>query len=327
MGKPKNIEVHNAFDLSVTAKNFISISSLKDIQKLDHLQADPYLVLGSATNIILDEYFDGTIIHVLIHDIIRGDDGMVSVGAGLPWHQLIEYCLTHDLYGIENLTLIPGLVGAAPVQNIGAYGAEVCSVIHSVTCYNFTTKEIETLSNAACIFSYRDSIFKSKNYLILSVQFQFHKLFQPDLSYPSLAQFLREHHLEDDAVSPRVLSQSIQTIRESKLPWPENIPNVGSIFKNPIVETDSIPEDFLEGHRWLTADGQTKLSAARLMELVLGSIKIPSTLGFHEKHSLVLINKGGAMFTEVTELLRDIQQQVQLLHGIQLHVEPEIIGS
>ncbi|MDA7796775.1 UDP-N-acetylmuramate dehydrogenase [Gammaproteobacteria bacterium] len=327
MGKPENIKVNNAFDLSVTAKNIISISCLEDIQQLRQLDSGPRLVLGSATNVILDEYFDGTVIHVLMHKITQGDNGVVSVGAGLPWHELINYCLTQDLYGIENLTLIPGLVGAAPVQNIGAYGVEVSSVIHSVTCYNFATQEIETLSNVACMFAYRDSVFKSKNYMILSVQFHFQKVFQPDLSYPSLVQFLADHHLAHDEVSPRVLSQSIQAIRESKLPWPEDIPNVGSIFKNPIIETDSIPADFLEGHRWLMADGQTKLSAARLIELVLTGIEIPPTLDFYKKHSLVLINRGGAVFSEVTELLRAIQQQVHLLHGIQLLVEPEIIES
>ena len=327
MGNPEQLSVKNAFNLPVTAKNFISISSLEDIQKLNNLEADHYLVLGSATNIILDEYFDGTMIHVLMNDIVLEADGMVSVGAGLHWHELIEYCLVHDLYGIENLTLIPGLVGAAPVQNIGAYGVEVSSVIFGVTCYNFATQKIEILSNEACNFSYRDSIFKSKDYLILSVQFKFQEVFEPNLSYPSLAQFLTEHQLDRNDVLPRVLSESIQAIRESKLPSLDEIPNVGSIFKNPIVKTETIPVDFLADHRWLMPDGQTKLSAARLIELVLESIDIPPTLGFYEKHSLVLINNGGAVFSQITKLLTEIQRQVHLLHGIQLRVEPEIIGS
>lgn len=327
MSNPHQLTVNNAFNLAVTAKQFISISSLKDIPKLHHLQADEFLVLGSATNLILDEYFDGTLIQVLMDDIVLETDRILSVGAGLHWHDLIDHTLAHDLYGIENLTLIPGLVGASPVQNIGAYGVEVSSVIHSVTCYNFVTKKIETLSNEACNFSYRDSIFKSKDYLIMRVQFKFHELFEPNLSYPSLAQFLKEHQLDHDTVSPRVLSESIQAIRESKLPAPDKIPNVGSIFKNPIVETESIPADFLADHRWLMPDGQTKLSAARLVELVLDSVEVPPSLGFYEKHSLVLINKGGAVFSEITKLLKEIQQQVLFLHGVQLRVEPEIIGS
>ena len=327
MSNPHQLTVNNAFNLAVTAKQFISISSLKDIPKLHHLQADEFLVLGSATNIILDEYFPGTLIQVLMNDIFLETDGILSVGAGLHWHELIEHTLAHDLYGIENLTLIPGLVGASPVQNIGAYGVEVSSVIHSVTCYNFATKKIETLSNEACNFSYRDSIFKSKDFLILSVQFNFQEVFAPNLSYPSLAQFLKKHQLDRDALSPRVLSESIQAIRESKLPAPDEIPNVGSIFKNPIVETETIPADFLADHRWLMPDGQTKLSAARLVELVLDSVEVPPSLGFYEKHSLVLINKGGAVFSEITKLLKEIQQQVLSLHGVQLRVEPEIIGS
>ena len=161
----------------------------------------------------------------------------------------------------------------------------------------------------------------------MSVQFKFQEVFEPNLSYPSLAQFLSEHQLDRKAVSPRVLSESIQAIRESKLPSLDEIPNVGSIFKNPIVKTETIPVDFLADHRWLMPDGQTKLSAARLIELVLESIDIPPTLGFYEKHSLVLINNGGAVFSQITKLLTEIQRQVHLLHGIQLRVEPEIIGS
>ena len=319
--------IDNAFKLEVAAKQIISIESLEDALSLRELQLDSYLVLGSATNMIVEKFYDGTIIKVSMSEIEQISEDITSVGAGLSWDKLISYCIDNNLFGIENLTLIPGSVGAAPVQNIGAYGAEVSSVIESVTCYNFSTKQVEILSKAECKFSYRQSIFQSKAYLILSVQFRFSKVFNPNISYPSLLQYLEQENINHDSLSSRQLSSAIQSIRESKLPSPDKIPNVGSIFKNPIVNSDSIDLDFLSGHRWELPEGKTKLSAARLLETVMVGIKIPPSLGFYEKHSLVLINRGGAVFKEVIELLKDIQDEVHGLYGINLEIEPEIVGS
>ncbi len=319
--------IANAFNLNVTAKRVISIDVLEDTKSLDALEAGSYLVIGSVTNIIMNELYDGTIINVSMNEIEQASNGITSVGAGLPWDKLISYCLDHELYGIENLTLIPGLVGAAPVQNIGAYGVEVSSVIETVTCYNFQSGKIEILQNVDCNFSYRKSIFQTKKYLILSVQFRFSKLFKPNLSYPSLLEFLEKKNINHHSISPRELSTIIQAIRESKLPSPKDTPNVGSIFKNPIVDSNSIALDFLEGHRWNESEGLTKLSAARLLELVMPSISIPPSLGFYEKHSLVLINRGGAVFAEIIKLLKDIQTEVKRLYGVDLDIEPEILGS
>ena len=322
-----NLPIDNAFNLEVKARQAIIINALEDTQSLKALKNDKYLVIGSATNMIMNKLFEGTIIKVSMDDIKQVSDGTLSVGAGLPWDKLIAYCLDNNFFGIENLTLIPGLVGAAPVQNIGAYGVEVSSVVESVTCYNFVTQQIEILTKSECNFSYRQSIFQTKQYLILSVQFRFNKLFKPDLSYPSLVQFLEQENINSSEISPVQLSSCIQAIRESNLPSPSVTPNVGSIFKNPIVESDSIDLDFLKGHRWDAEEGQIKLSAARLLETVMPSINIPPSLGFYEKHSLVLINRGGAVFSEVVKLLKDIQDKVQSLYGIDLEIEPEILGS
>ena len=212
-----NLLIDNAFQLEVAAKQIISIESLEDALSLRELQLDSYLVLGSATNMIVDKFYDGTIIKVSMREIEQISEDITSVGAGLSWDKLISYCLDNKLFGIENLTLIPGSVGAAPVQNIGAYGVEVSSVIESVTCYNFSTKQVEILSKAECKFSYRQSIFQSKAYLILSVQFRFSKVFNPNISYPSLLQFLEQESINHDSLSSRQLSSAIQSIRESKL--------------------------------------------------------------------------------------------------------------
>tara|TARA_B110000438_G_scaffold97827_1_gene96858 strand:- start:639 stop:1613 length:975 start_codon:yes stop_codon:yes gene_type:complete len=322
-----DLSINNAFKLDARAKQIILIKDPEDTQNLHDLRGENYLVIGSATNMIMDEIYNGTIIKVSMSEIEQISEDITSVGAGLSWDKLISYCIDNKLFGIENLTLIPGSVGAAPVQNIGAYGVEVSSVIETVTCYNFSTKQVEVLSKAECKFSYRQSIFQTKAYLILSVQFRFSKVFNPNLSYPSLLQFLEQESINHDFLSSQQLSSAIQSIRESKLPSPNEMPNVGSIFKNPIVNSVSIDLDFLSGHRWELPEGKTKLSAARLLETVMPEINIPPSLGFYEKHSLVLINRGDAVFNEVIELLKDIHDEVHDLYGIELEIEPEIIGS
>jgi len=318
--------ISNSFDLKAKAKNYIHINSLDDLSMLDEVNQDEILILGAGTNVILSDYYDGTVISVQLKEIeINGN--CIAVGAGLNWADLIEHCLINELYGIENLTHIPGSVGAAPVQNIGAYGVEISSFIRSIECFNLSTRKIETLNNDQCEFSYRHSIFQLKNYIILKVNFIFNKSFEPNLSYPALSDFLKDNSIDRSSITPRVLSESIKDIRNSKLPDPKLLPNVGSIFKNPILRTNDFDRVFLDGHRWDQADGYTKFSAARLIELIKPELIIPNTLGFYANHSLVLINNGGASFDEVINLLNQIQSKIYEQFKIQLVIEPEIIGS
>ncbi len=315
----------NSFSLQANAKNYISINSLDDLSKIENLYDKKLLILGSGTNVILDNYFDGTVIKVQLTDIEIHED-YVSVGGGVDWAQLIEYCLVNGLYGIENLTHIPGSVGAAPVQNIGAYGVEISSFIKNIECFNLKTKKFETLNNDQCKFGYRNSIFKSKDFIILKVNFVFEKSFQPNLNYPSLSEVLKDKSIDASSLTPRKLSELIKHIRNSKLPDPEIEPNVGSIFKNPIVSVADFDKDFLVGHKWDQGDGYTKLSSARLIELIESDLIIPDTLRFYENHSLVLINNGGASFDEVINLLNQIKSKILKEFNIELEIEPEIIS-
>ena len=318
--------ISNSFDLKAKAKNYIHINSLDDLSMLDEVNQDEILILGAGTNVILSDYYDGTVISVQLKEIeINGN--CIAVGAGLNWADLIEHCLINELYGIQNLTHIPGSVGAAPVQNIGAYGVEISSFIRSIECFNLSTRRVETLNNDQCEFSYRHSIFQLKNYIILKVNFIFNKSFEPNLSYPALSDFLKDNSIDSSSITPRVLSESIKDIRNSKLPDPKLLPNVGSIFKNPILRTNDFDRTFLDGHRWDQVDGFTKFSAARLIELIKPELIIPNTLGFYANHSLVLINNGGASFDEVINLLNQIQSKIFKKFKIQLVIEPEIIGS
>mgnify|MGYP003309622647 FL=1 len=298
--------ISNSFGLKADAKSFIHIDTLNDLSAFDSIDNKRLLILGAGTNVLLSNYFDGTVLAVRFKDIEINDD-FISVGAGVDWADLIEYCLANRLYGIENLTHIPGSVGAAPVQNIGAYGVEISSFIHSIECFNLKTKKLETLTNDQCQFKYRDSIFKSKDFVILKVNFVFNKTFKPNLSYPALINFLEDNSIDTSSITPRILSDLVKQIRNSKLPDPKIEPNVGSIFKNPIVRTNNLDDTFLNGHRWNKDDEYTKLSSARLIELIQSDLSVPDTLRFYENHSLVLINNGGATFEEVINLLSQIK--------------------
>ena len=318
--------ISNSFGLKADAKSFIHIDTLNDLSAIDSIDNKRLLILGAGTNVLLSNYFDGTVLAVRFKDIEINDD-FISVGAGVDWADLIEYCLANRLYGIENLTHIPGSVGAAPVQNIGAYGVEISSFIHSIECFNLKTKKLETLTNDQCQFKYRDSIFKSKDFVILKVNFVFNKTFKPNLSYPALINFLEDNSIDTSSITPRILSDSVKQIRNSKLPDPKIEPNVGSIFKNPIVRTNNLDDTFLNGHRWNKDDEYTKLSSARLIELIQSDLSIPDTLRFYENHSLVLINNGGATFEEVINLLSQIKAKIYEKFKIELEIEPEIISS
>ncbi|EKO37172.1 UDP-N-acetylmuramate dehydrogenase [SAR86 cluster bacterium SAR86E] len=316
--------IPNSFGLQARAKNCILINSLDDLSLLETID-DEILIIGAGTNVILNDYFDGTVIMVNMQEIEKVN-GFISVGAGVPWADLIEYCLLNELYGIENLTHIPGSVGAAPVQNIGAYGVEISSFINNIECFNLKTKKPEMLSHNQCQFQYRDSIFKLKDFVILKVNFVFNKNFEPNLSYPALSEYLKDGSIDTSTITPRILSNSVRAIRDSKLPDPKMEPNVGSIFKNPLVKTNDFDHAFLDGHRWEQADGYTKLSAARLIELIKSELIIPDSLNFSKDHSLVLINNGGASFNEVINLLNQIQTMIFNKFKIQLEIEPEIVG-
>ena len=325
MIKSSAIKILNSFNLKVCAKQLIVIDHIDDIKNLNNQNCKNFFIIGEATNLIMNEYYDGSIIKVAIDDIVKIDNQTLSIGAGLNWFKLIDYCLNHKFYGIENLTSIPGTVGAAPVQNIGAYGVEISSFVDSVTCYDFDTKQIQVMSNKECKFNYRESIFQLKNSLILRVNLKFSKEFSPILSYPSLSDYIVTNNINPSSITPKALSNLIKTIREFKLPDPSTYPNVGSIFKNPIVKTNSIDSDFLSGHKWKVSTGLIKLSAAKLIELIIDKISIPPTLAIYENHSLVIINLGDATYSELKNLISDIQNLVKLSFNINLEIEPKIL--
>jgi UDP-N-acetylmuramate dehydrogenase len=286
-------------------------------------------VLGEATNVVLPNYFDGIIVKTMLNDTNYISRNEVITGSSVNWDAFISWTLDNNLHGLENLTLIPGSVGAAPIQNIGAYGIEVCDFIKSVRFFDLTTNSIKEFDNSECKFGYRTSIFQSMHIIILSVTFKF--LSKPvNINYASIQDYLDTNNIDKSSLTPKDLSSIVKKIRTSKLPNPSVIPNVGSFFKNPVVQKSSINTDCFSYDDliiWSIDQNQVKVGAARLLELIDDLIPKHSQVELYKDHSLVLINKGNASQEDVINFSQYLQNKVFETFNIQLNVEPLIIKS
>ena len=315
-------------------------SYIQDRYTLQHLltqpvlQAQPKLVLGGGSNVLFLTDFDGWVIHVGIEGLekIHEDAHYVWIraGAGLSWHQLVDYCVARGYGGIENLSLIPGTVGGAPIQNIGAYGATLCEVFVSLEAMHVRTARVQTFDRTACAFGYRDSVFKHAlrgQYIILGVTLRLHK--QPKLrtSYGAIEATLDAMGVT--RVSIQTISQAIMRIRQQKLPDPKVLGNAGSFFKNPIVDADRFTElkrRYTQLPGYGLDDGSVKMSAAWLIERGGWKGYRRGATGVYARQPLVLVNHGGATGEAIYQLAQDIQASVQAQFGIVLQPEVCIIG-
>ena len=286
-------------------------------------------MLGEATNVVLPNYFDGIVIKTIFSDTNYISKSEVSVGSSVNWDSFVGWTLDNNLPGLENLTLIPGSVGAAPIQNIGAYGIEVCDFIKSVRFFDLMTNSIKEFNNAECKFGYRASIFQNMQIIILSVTFEF--LPKPiNINYKSIQNYIENNKIDKSSLSPKTLSSIVKKIRTSKLPSPDVIPNVGSFFKNPIVNKSSINTDHYSYDdliMWSIDKDLVKVGAARLLELIEDLIPNHSEVELYRDHSLVLINKGNASQEDIINYSKLLQNKVLETFNIQLNVEPLIISS
>ncbi|GHA11801.1 UDP-N-acetylenolpyruvoylglucosamine reductase [Arenicella chitinivorans] len=285
------------------------------------------LVLGQGSNTVLTRDFDGLVIHNQLRgvDVIQETDSYVElrVAAGENWHQFVSFAVTKHWYGVENLALIPGLVGAAPIQNIGAYGVEVKDVITAVEYVDRTTLAIQTLSNDACQFAYRDSVFKNAlcdATVITAVQIRLNKRAALNLDYPALAdQAGKQPSLES-------VFDAVCRIRTQKLPDPAAIPNAGSFFKNPVVTTEHhqrLKSQFPDLIGFATDDGY-KLAAGWLIDQAGWKNKEISGVRVHRQQALVVINPSNRSGADVMALAAAIQQDIVRIYDVQLEVEPRI---
>src|SRR6186997_884536 len=321
------LKAYNTFSIDAKAKIFNSFSFVEELEeKLMMYSEYPILILGGGSNILFTKDHDGAILKNEIKGIElqheNADHVYVKVGAGENWHQFVLHCIDHNWAGIENLSLIPGNIGASPIQNIGAYGVELDDVFWSLEAFHLSEKKIHTFTATDCEFGYRDSVFKNRyknEFAILSVTFQLKKkpIFHTD--YGAINEELGKMGVKD--LSIKAVSQAVVNIRSSKLPDPQTIPNAGSFFKNPEVSTEKYEElklQFPNIVAYPLAKGSVKLAAGWMIEQC-GPDKIGTSwkgyrkgdAGFHAKQALVLVNYGNATGQEIYDLSEEILQSVK----------------
>jgi UDP-N-acetylmuramate dehydrogenase len=326
-----NLQKFNTLAVPAVADFFVSVSTeaeLWDALKFARERNLPMLLLGGGSNIVLQHNFPGLVVHIrLMGKELIGEDNdfyYVRAAAGENWHELVEYCLDNHYWGLENLSLIPGSVGAAPIQNIGAYGVELKDVISELTALDIKSGLSVTFPKDACQFGYRDSIFKQAlldKYVITSVTLQLRKQPRLILEYPALKQALANC---DHPVTPADVSEIVCNIRRSKLPDPQKIPNVGSFFKNPIVSERKLAElkdAFPDLVFYPAGDGEFKLAAGWLIEKA-GWKGFEGEACVHSSQALVLTNPHHRPGTDVLALAERIRQSVAKLFGVGLEQEP-----
>ncbi|WP_332813332.1 UDP-N-acetylmuramate dehydrogenase [Ramlibacter sp.] len=337
---------HNSFGIVAKARELVRVRSEADVVQLladARLAAAPKFVLGGGSNIVLTGDVRALVLKVEIHGRRVLDDGpratVVEAGAGENWHELVDWTLAQGCAGLENLALIPGTVGAAPVQNIGAYGVELQDRFESLDAIDLQTGRVFTLDAGQCAFGYRDSIFKhaapegggrgmglAGRALILRVRLRLPKPWKPELGYMDLERKRAEAGVAEP--SARQVFDWVCAIRSAKLPDPRVLGNAGSFFKNPTVTpeqcTDIIAREPNIVH-YPMPDGSVKLAAGWLIDACGWKGKSVGNAGVYEKQALVLVNRGGATGGEVVTLARAIQTSVYERFGIRLEPEPVVV--
>jgi UDP-N-acetylmuramate dehydrogenase len=337
IGKQVDLFAYNTFGIHHTAKYFTEIHSVQEAQVLftsDLFKSNPYLFLGGGSNVLFTKNFDGLIIKVAINgkEVIREDENTITlkIGSGEGWHDVVRYCVDKNWGGIENLSLIPGTVGAAPIQNIGAYGVEIEKNIFEVETIEINTGKLKIFTHDECHFGYRESVFKTKlkdQFLISSITLTLTKKNHLlHVSYGAIADILQQNKIEN--ISIRDVSEAVMHIRSSKLPDPKKIGNAGSFFKNPSIQNDL--HDFLKLQyptmpSFPIHNGLLKISAAWLIEQCGWKGKKINNIGVHQHQALVLVNYGGGSGEEIWNLAMKIQASVNEKFGIVLQPEVNVL--
>lgn len=326
----------NTFHIDARARYFAEVRSVADILELQAtaiFKDNKRLILGGGSNMLLTGNFDGLVIKVSIPDIeLEHEDEhhyYVKANAGVVWHEFVLYCIKHGYAGVENLSLIPGQVGAAPMQNIGAYGVELKDVCVAVEALDINTGTITTFSSTDCEFGYRESVFKHRlrdRFIITAVHFRLNKTPKLNISYGDIKATLDEMNVFDYTI--KAISDAVIKIRSSKLPNPAELGNAGSFFKNPTVSFEKCSELIakypLMPH-YPQASGDVKLPAGWLIEQCGWKGKRVGNTGSHAKQALVLVNYGNATGHEVYQLAMDIKQSVMDKFGVEINPEVNLI--
>lgn len=327
----------NTFGIAVSAQYFVPITTEEILLQLiatEAFQNAPHLVLGGGSNVLFTENFNGYVLHNQLKGVTvinhSTESVVVRVMSGENWHSFVQYCIKHDWGGIENLSLIPGTVGATPIQNIGAYGVEVKDVIHTVEAIDLRTGIHRQFTADECVFGYRESIFKTQyknQYFITAVTFRLQPQPQQfELSYTAMLETLQStNYMGEGYLNVRAVSEAVCHIRRTKLPDPAVLGNGGSFFKNPEVDSSffaHLQQQYPTIPHYPISPQKIKIPAAWLIEQCGWKGKRVGNAGTHQHHALVLVNYGGATGNEIATVASLIQAAVAQKFNI--HIQPEV---
>ena len=329
-----SLKPYNTFGIDVNAEQFVDITSTEELIQV--LKSDSFsekFILGGGSNMLLTKDIEGLVIHINLKGmtILKKDDEFVfvKVAAGENWHEFVLWCIDNDLGGVENLSLIPGNVGTAPIQNIGAYGIELKDVFVECDAIDKETLKLETFSNSDCQFGYRNSVFKNNlkgQYIITSVTF---KLTQNNHKVKTTYGAIQSELDNSSITRPTIkdVSDAVIKIRQSKLPDPKEIGNSGSFFKNPVISIDHfniLKNNFEEIPSYPVSDTKIKIPAGWLIEKAGFKGKRFGNYGVHKNQALVLVNYGNANGKDILNLSKIIQKTIKRLFSIELEAEVNV---
>jgi UDP-N-acetylmuramate dehydrogenase len=333
-----SLKKFNTFGIDAKANFFTEVKTVEELQKLlqnSEIKELPKLILGGGSNLLFTKDFEGLVLKINLMGIekVKEDDSHIylTAGAGENWHQFVLYCIERNFAGVENLSLIPGTVGAAPMQNIGAYGVEIKDVFHQLEAIEIATGESRTFSKEECEFAYRYSIFKDEakakdKYIITSVSFRLNKKPAYNTSYGDIHKTLEKMEVKE--LSIKAISDAVVHIRQSKLPDPAVIGNAGSFFKNPTIlksDFEKLKEQYPEIPGYHLPNDEVKVPAGWLIEQCGWKGKVIDKIGVHKNQALVLVNYGGGKGEDLRKLAFDIQSSVVEKFGIELMPEVNIV--
>ncbi|MBZ0333753.1 UDP-N-acetylmuramate dehydrogenase [Marinobacter sp. AL4B] len=326
----------NTMAIAVNAKQFADIESADQLVEALDMAADRQLetlVLGGGSNLVFAGDYEGLVLHMALRgrrwEQVEGETAVLALAAGENWHDAVLYAARSGYRGIENLALIPGTAGAAPVQNIGAYGVELCDSLTSVTALDCDVRQVVTLSAEDCQFAYRDSFFKRNpgRYIILEIRLRLSRTAPLKLGYRDLQDYLSD--VDEAKLSSLEVAEAVMAVRRRKLPDPDTLPNTGSFFKNPVIDQtqfEQLQKRFPEVVHYPLTEG-VKLAAAWLIDQAGWKGYRNARVGIHNRQALVLINHSQGTGEDVLALARDVRKSVREKFGVELEVEPGIIGT
>lgn len=331
----QSLKNYNTFGIDVNARFFTEVSNEDQFRRViqtETFKTNTNLILGGGSNLLFTKHYEGIVIKNNIKGIElvsdKSDYVLVKVGAGENWHEFVLHCITNGWFGVENLSLIPGNVGASPMQNIGAYGVEIKSVFHELEAIDLATGEIHYFDNNSCSFGYRESVFKNEKkgqFFISRVTFKLQKNATFNIGYGAVEDQLKANGIK--TYTAKAVSDAIVQIRQSKLPDPKEIGNSGSFFKNPVVSRATflkIQADYPAVVGYEVDEENVKLAAGWLIDQAGWKGKTLGNYGVHKKQALVLVNYGGATGEDIYNLSEDILQSVKAKFGVELEREVNI---